>query len=261
MTAVAATSKRTRAKEEIDTVDASEGLDTLANLAILGEGDALNSSAQPTTKHPRHRPGCSCIVCIQPPSGKGPKHKQTCTCNVCLTVKRRFRTLMLRREKRQSEKEAESARKKQELQPSVKPELETEELASNQSNDDSPNLKTLATEGVCDDPSRRKLSSSPFKGHIDLNIQPEREEEPSPVSDSGSMMRLLRDAPEIYLNEQRLATPVGNGELTINHMEAIGGVGGQRPDTEPHGITQPDADVDRLVPVSMSLLASTSGTS
>ncbi|KAJ8630779.1 hypothetical protein MRB53_024102 [Persea americana] len=255
-----ASSKRTRAKEEIDTVEASEGLDTLANLAILGEGDALNSSTQPTTKHPRHRPGCSCIVCIQPPSGKGPKHKQTCTCNVCLTVKRRFRTLMLRREKRQSEKEAESARKKQELQPSVKPEMETEELASNHSNDDGPNLNTMASDGVCDDPSRRKSSSSPFKGHIDLNIQPEREEEPSPVSDSGSMMRLLRDAREFYPKQQTLENLVINRDLTINHMETIGGVGGQRLDTEPPGTTQPDVDVDHLVPVSMSLLASTSGT-
>ncbi|PWA47429.1 hypothetical protein CTI12_AA499760 [Artemisia annua] len=65
-----------------------------------------------TTKHPRHRPGCSCIVCSQPPSGKG-KHKPNCTCNVCMTVKRRFKTLMLRKQQRQSEREAEIAEKNQ----------------------------------------------------------------------------------------------------------------------------------------------------
>lgn len=65
------------------------------------------ASASATTKHPRHRAGCTCIVCIQPPSGKG-KHKPTCACIVCMTVKRRFRTLMLRKRKRQSEPETET---------------------------------------------------------------------------------------------------------------------------------------------------------
>ncbi|XP_073225166.1 B3 domain-containing transcription repressor VAL1 isoform X2 [Cicer arietinum] len=89
------------------------GLDALASVAVLGENliDPADSSAGATTKHPRHRPGCSCIVCIQPPSGKG-RHKPTCTCNVCTTVKRRFKTLMLRKKKRQSEREADAAAKK-----------------------------------------------------------------------------------------------------------------------------------------------------
>lgn len=84
-------------------IHGSDGLDTLANLAILGESESISGSSvagadlPTTTRHPRHRPGCSCIVCIQPPSGKGPKHKQSCTCNVCNTVRRRFRTLMMRR--------------------------------------------------------------------------------------------------------------------------------------------------------------------
>lgn len=72
-----------------------EGLDALANVAVLGD-DTSDSGRTPvvtTTKHPRHRPGCFCIVCIQPPSGKG-KHKPSCTCNVCLTVKRQFKTLL-----------------------------------------------------------------------------------------------------------------------------------------------------------------------
>ncbi|XP_051134456.1 B3 domain-containing transcription repressor VAL1 isoform X2 [Andrographis paniculata] len=84
------------------------GLDALATAAVLGDnlGDAAaESSVVATTRHPRHRPGCSCIVCIQPPSGKG-KHEPTCKCNVCLTVRRRFKTLMMRKKKRQSEREA-----------------------------------------------------------------------------------------------------------------------------------------------------------
>ncbi|KAK9230034.1 hypothetical protein WN944_023001 [Citrus x changshan-huyou] len=90
------------------------GLDALATAAVLGDyaGDSGEPSSvgATTTRHPRHRPGCTCIVCIQPPSGKG-KHKPTCTCNVCMTVKRRFKTLMLRKKRRQSEREVEVAKK------------------------------------------------------------------------------------------------------------------------------------------------------
>ena len=90
----------------------SSGLDALATVAVLGDNldDSGDPSVGATTKHPRHRLGCTCIVCIQPPSGKG-KHKPTCTCNVCMTVKRRFKTLMLRKKKRQSEREAEISQK------------------------------------------------------------------------------------------------------------------------------------------------------
>ncbi|GER55719.1 B3 domain-containing protein [Striga asiatica] len=78
---------------------------TNPSLAETGERGATSSAAA-TTKHPRHRAGCSCIVCIQPPSGKG-KHQPSCVCNVCSTVKRRFKTLMMKKKKRQ---EAEIAR-------------------------------------------------------------------------------------------------------------------------------------------------------
>ncbi|KAI3966719.1 hypothetical protein MKW92_042174 [Papaver armeniacum] len=88
-------------------------LDALASVAALGDStvDPEIPSVATTTRHPRHRPGCSCIVCIQPPSGKGPKHKPTCNCNVCMTVRRRFETLMMRKKKRQ-ELEGEMAQKK-----------------------------------------------------------------------------------------------------------------------------------------------------
>lgn len=222
------------AKEDPDTVEALEGLDTLANLAILGEGEALPSSSQTTTKHPRHRPGCSCIVCIQPPSGKGPKHKPTCTCNVCLTVKRRFQTLMLRREKKQSEKEAETARKKQ--------------FPEKTMDDDDPPSQNSPNKNNEEDPSRKKSLTTPFKGQIDLNIQPEREEELSPGSDSGSMMRLLQDATERCLKQQ-----TGNRNSTDDLTDPGGIDPGQK-------LVHQDADVDKTVVLAISASASTSAT-
>lgn len=215
------------AKQEPDNVEALEGLDTLANLAILGEGEALPASSQATTKHPRHRPGCSCIVCIQPPSGKGPKHKQTCTCNVCLTVKRRFHTLMLRREKKQSEKEAESSRKKQQQQKQPLPDksADDEPLSCSKTGNNSPSEKKVVSEGSDDDSNRMKSSTSPFKGQIDLNIQPEREDELSPGSDSGSIVRLIQDATDKYPSQQRLPSSVINSNTALNEGMQCGETG------------------------------------
>jgi len=230
--------KMKAAKQDPDNAEALEGLDTLANLAILGEGEALPASAQATTKHPRHRPGCSCIVCIQPPSGKGPKHKQTCTCNVCLTVKRRFRTLMLRREKKQSEKEAETTRKKQQQQhsqplPSSEILLDEDSLPCSNTGDSSPNQNKEGNDGSDDDPNRIKSSASPFKGQIDLNIQPEREEELSPGSDSGGMMKLLHDATERYLKQQTVNS--GTGDSGGSQSQLVGDA--MREDKLSNGVT------------------------
>ncbi|XP_038996994.1 B3 domain-containing protein Os07g0563300-like isoform X2 [Hibiscus syriacus] len=220
----AASKKMKVAKQEPENVYALEGLDTLANLAILGEGDFLPASSQATTKHPRHRPGCTCIVCIQPPSGKGPKHKQTCTCNVCETVKRRFRTLMQRREKKQSQKEAETTGMKQQTLLPDKV-VDGDPPSCTNAENSSPKPKKVATEGSEDDPNRVKSSCSPFKGQIDLNIKPEREEELSPGSDSGSMMKLLQDATDIYLREQSMLTSGGNSNLEVTQTAPGGGPG------------------------------------
>jgi len=174
---------------ESDAIDASDGLDTLANLAILGEGEALPS--QPTTKHPRHRPGCSCIVCIQPPSGKGPKHKQTCTCNVCMTVRRRFRTLMLRREKKAA---TDTPRKKETGQSSEKV---TQAVSVPPVASASAISSLRKADGIADGPEDmavdHKVTSSPVKNHIDLNIQPDRDDEQSPKSGAAGL--LSRDNP------------------------------------------------------------------
>ncbi|CAM0906289.1 unnamed protein product [Alopecurus aequalis] len=189
----AGAAKKFKGRIDSDSIDVSDGLDTLANLAILGEGESLPS--QPTTKHPRHRAGCSCIVCIQPPSGKGPKHKQTCTCNVCMTVRRRFRTLMLRREKRQSEKDLEEPRKKELGQSSESvPQTGSDPLPASTSPTSSPQKGDGNAEDA-EDTVEHSMSSSPMKNQIDLNIQPERDEEQSPKSDAVGAMRLPRDNP------------------------------------------------------------------
>ncbi|KAJ8570935.1 hypothetical protein K7X08_037907 [Anisodus acutangulus] len=108
----------------------SSDLDSQANgISIAGDvREPGPASVATTTKHPRHRPGCSCIVCIQPPSGKG-KHNPTCTCNVCMTVKRRFKTLMMRKKKRQSEREAELGQRNQQLMWSSKEETEVDSFS------------------------------------------------------------------------------------------------------------------------------------
>ena len=262
-----ASKKMKSAKQEMENVETLEGLDTLANLAILGEGDSLPASGQATTKHPRHRPGCSCIVCIQPPSGKGPKHKQTCTCNVCLTVKRRFRTLMLRREKKQSEKEAETTRKKQQLPPPLPPppqslpdRLQDDTVSVISSNAGSSPKQSKIIHEVSDDEPTKVKSSSPFKGQIDLNIQPEREEELSPGSDSGGMLKLLHDATERYLKQQRLSSS-GSGENPSGNQlrhDRSDGVGEKPSNGIDLGIKHHDPDAD--CPATLSMKSSVSST-
>ncbi|ERN03458.1 B3 domain-containing transcription repressor VAL2 isoform X1 [Amborella trichopoda] len=199
----------------------SAGLDALADAAILRGDDpeepTSTTASPPTTRHPRHRPGCSCIVCIQPPSGKGPKHKPNCTCNVCMTVKRRFRTLMMRRKKRQ-EAEIEASRKALISQmENVKSSDDSGErkMENSKSDEDSGGRKENVKSGDDDSggkiqedlkpveefggskrsenwrSSKEKASSSlqganpeysrrgsgTLKGRIDLNCQPEREDE------------------------------------------------------------------------------------
>ena len=210
-------------KQDPDSVDL-EGLDALADLAIQEEGEGLDASSQATTKHPRHRPGCSCIVCIQPPSGKGPKHKQTCTCNVCLMVRRRFRTLSLRKEKKLSEKDAETALQKLQQHPNF-PVIMSEDhirIITSEGNI-SPNRKMVSTEVPNDDPSRMRSSApSPFKGQIDLNIQPERDEELSPGSYSDGVTRMLQDAAERDHMQQRFSS--SNNQNCTDQMQ-VGGNG------------------------------------
>ncbi|CAD6342289.1 unnamed protein product [Miscanthus lutarioriparius] len=74
-------------KLNVAEMDASS-LDALASAAVFGE--VGNQAAQ----------------------RQGPKHNPACTCNVCMMVKRRFKTLRMRKKQRQSEREEAEASKK-----------------------------------------------------------------------------------------------------------------------------------------------------
>nr|CAB3458985.1 unnamed protein product [Digitaria exilis] len=149
-------------KLNVTEMDASS-LDALASAAVFGDvGNQATASVATTTKHPRHRPGCTCIVCIQPPSGKGPKHNPACTCNVCMTVRRRFKTLMMRKKQRQSEREEAEASKKIAWMNRDEPE------GSNLSR--SP--QTLDTTRDSSDVTMFDKAADANKGHIDLNFHP-----------------------------------------------------------------------------------------
>ncbi|QCD77917.1 RAV-like factor [Vigna unguiculata] len=213
--------KKRRSDEKSKSIQEHEasGLEALASAAALGDNlvDTAESSAGATTKHPRHRPGCSCIVCIQPPSGKG-RHKPTCTCNVCLTVKRRFKTLMLRKKKRQSEREAEAeAAQKDQVLP--KEESDTNET----SRDDATQLEK---EVVGLSRSQAEAGESSAAGQIDLNSDPNRDDmvidlsavlfcESDPTTEHEYMNQ---NDPRSYNNELQngenssLHTPQSNGE-------------------------------------------------
>ncbi|KAM3692230.1 hypothetical protein ACJW31_08G073400 [Castanea mollissima] len=177
------------------------GLDALASAAVLGDnvGDSVEPSVGATTKHPRHRPGCSCIVCIQPPSGKG-KHHPTCTCNVCMTVKRRFKTLMLRKKKRQSEREAETAQKDHK-HPRNKSEMNGK-----------PKDAQLPTNHLENEASQSRIKAEvagTSNGQIDLNSHPNREDMQLDLDVPGMSLLSLVQAASIPLEdyiEQRMTS-------------------------------------------------------
>lgn len=234
-------------KKDLDVVEGSEGLDTLANLAILGEVEVTPSVQAPTTKHPRHRPGCTCIVCIQPPSGKGPKHSETCICNVCLTVRRRFRTLMERRAKRPPECDSGNIRKKQVKL--GKPEPVDDILPSSNANGKS--NQELVVYGLASDDYNPPNPSSPFKGGIDLNIRPEREDELSPLSGPGSIMGFHRDPSELQCKQQKLVSSSKN--RGVNQLSTSGGGTQVKAENLANGVSpssdHEDVDMDHPVPL------------
>ncbi|KAK9124739.1 hypothetical protein Sjap_014341 [Stephania japonica] len=190
------------------------GLDALATAAVLGEerGDSGAACVATTTKHPRHRPGCTCIVCIQPPSGKGPKHKPTCTCTVCMTVKRRFKTLMMRKKKRQTEAEV-AQRNPPGWGPKDEIEVDSASrgalLALDSSDPEGRQAVVLESGGhgnaVCID----KAVEMNKAGKIDLNCHPYSDDQDAQaaVSERMSMMSLLQVASlplETYLKQNGL---------------------------------------------------------
>ncbi|KAJ9565980.1 hypothetical protein OSB04_001946 [Centaurea solstitialis] len=180
--------------ENPESLKTMEGLDALADLAIQ---DGEPASSQATTRHPRHRPGCTCIVCIQSPSAT--KHKPTCTCNVCLAVKRSTQTHMLHHGPKHSEREAGNSAQ----DPSRPPYADT--LHHTQIGNSGRDHKTTGGGSSENDPDGEK-PSTPFKSqNIDLNTQPEREEESSPVSESIGITSLVQEPTQRYITDGNLA--------------------------------------------------------
>ncbi|XP_051131693.1 B3 domain-containing transcription repressor VAL1-like isoform X2 [Andrographis paniculata] len=130
------------------------GLDALASAAALGDELPVGETA----RHPRHRPGCTCIVCIQPRSRKG---KQD------LTIIK-----MVSKQK---------SRRQPEHNPGLVPEKESTAQPGNQPNLDEHHSET----------GNNQVKPEPFKGRIDLNLRPhdgdvlEEPVAPEPVSDAG----------------------------------------------------------------------------
>ncbi|CAN6575981.1 unnamed protein product [Malus baccata var. baccata] len=199
----------------------ASGLDALANAAILG-GSVANpeaASVATTTKHPRHRPGCSCIVCIQPPSGKG-KHKPTCTCNVCLTVKRRFKTMMINKKKRQSEREAEIAYRSQHTwTPRDEAEVDSTSRLVSSHVDPSDNEAKSANES--ETKSQSKMAET-GKGILDLNSHPGREGDLQAGPDHVSMISLVQVATlplETYMKHNGITSLISEQrESSTSHV-------------------------------------------
>ncbi|KAL0353148.1 UNVERIFIED_CONTAM: B3 domain-containing protein [Sesamum angustifolium] len=174
-----AMNKDASTKEDITDQDADlfvalEGLDALANLAIQGEGEGLPISSESRTKHPRHKPGCTCIVCLQPPSGKGSKHSQSCDCVVCSSLKRRFRTLMERREKKQLEKEVDSSSQSLQWQQSAEKPQAVDTHAGTDAGISGLNQEEVGKWGYLDEANGRKSSTSPLKGSADRFFRQQR---------------------------------------------------------------------------------------
>ncbi|KAE8694998.1 B3 domain-containing transcription repressor VAL2 [Hibiscus syriacus] len=214
--------------------ESSSGLDALANAAILGDNvdNSVTTSVATTTKHPRHRPGCSCIVCIQPPSGKG-KHKPTCTCVVCMTVKRRFKTLTMRKKKRQSEREAEmiTRRNQQAWGPGEEAEVDssTKHVSSSHLNPSENEARSVELESKSQ--SANKLVEA-SKGQIDLNCDPDREDDLQLGPNGPSMTSLVQVATlplEAYLKENGLTNLVyeqqGNSAASNAPPQSMSGNG------------------------------------
>lgn len=165
-------SKKRKVAESPEQGCEPSGLDALATAATLGDHEEPSAGA--TTRHPRHRPGCTCIVCIQPPSGKG-KHKPSCVCNVCLTVKRRFKTLMMRKKKRQCEREAEMAQQKSNTEHQIKGSHQV--IKKTSPNDIMSDKKDYVENEKVQEKSQPEEGESSSKGHIDLNAHPIREDD------------------------------------------------------------------------------------
>ncbi|KAK9056338.1 hypothetical protein SSX86_027428 [Deinandra increscens subsp. villosa] len=173
----------------------AESKNTIKSLYALAD---LADHDGKATRHPCHKHGCTCIVCIQQPSGS--EHKSTCTCNVCLSAKHSTPPppMMQTHSEIQVENSVQNPTES----------LYADIICYTQKGDGNNNKdnKTGFGQSFENDPHREKLSSSSFKSqNIDLNTRPEWEEECSPVSDSMGLARLVQESTQRSINLQRLS--------------------------------------------------------
>ncbi|GJV27313.1 B3 domain-containing protein-like protein [Tanacetum coccineum] len=167
------------------------------------------ASSQATIRHPSHKYGCTCIVCVQPPSGT--KHKSTCTCNVCLAFKRSFPPSVIPHDQKRLENQVGCS-----VENTSQKSLYADVIRHYQMGLSNQNQKVAGGSGRFEnDPFKDKSPASSFKSqNIDLNIQPEREEEFHPVSDSMGIMRLVQESTQRYMRQQKRSI---NGVADGNH--------------------------------------------
>ncbi|KAL6574481.1 hypothetical protein OROMI_011766 [Orobanche minor] len=198
-----ATSLRRAGKHE------SPDPETHTNVAPTGVDPREQGIEATRKKHPRHRPGCSCIVCIQPPSGTG-RHKPTCICNICMTVRRRFNTLMMRKKKRQSEREAEITHRNQIVSAAAKEDTGVDRRPGSE--------KPLRSRNQTQSQEDAEISKG---GLLDLNSCPGQE---NTASSRVSMMSLLQEASlplETYLRQNGLTSLVSDQQLQEHDISNV----------------------------------------
>lgn len=166
------------------------------------------ASSQATIRHPRHKHGCTCIVCVQPPSGT--KHKSTCTCNVCLAFKRPIPPSVIPHGQKRVENQVGCSVE------NLNQSMYADVIRHYQMGISYHNQKVAGGSEIFEnDPYKDKSSASSFKSqNIDLNIQPEREEEFHHVSESMGIMRLVQESTQRYMRQQKQSI---NGVADGNH--------------------------------------------
>ncbi|XP_073028625.1 B3 domain-containing protein Os07g0563300-like isoform X1 [Primulina eburnea] len=202
---------------EITTKDADmfvtqERLDTLANLATLGDDGDISASSHSRSKRPWFA------------TEESSKHKQSCDCAICSSSKHRFRTLMERYVKHQLEEIGESASQKSQQQqfPEQVHNVDTHRVTD--AGNITPTWGEVSKMVCLDYHNGRKSSPSLLKGQIDLNIHPEREEDFSPVSESGTTKQLHPHVTEkFFMQQMPSGSGIGNLVRTRMQQDGIGG--------------------------------------
>ena len=141
-----------------------------------------------------------------------------------MTVKRRFKTLMMRKKKRQSEREAEIAQKTQHLVgPKDEAEVESSSKLASTPRDPSDNEARSGNELESKSQSNNlsnKLADS-GKGHLDLNCHPDREEDSQAGLTRMSMTSFLQVATlplDTYLKQNGLASLSEQQASSASHV-------------------------------------------